>query len=675
MISRLITGFYFFIVIAYAFSVEPNPNEMVLLQDDFSQIRRGPLSHSCGGRTIYHYLPEAAPRGGWIVSNNLGWWSVREQADDRFIYQSALNELNYAHPMLVTGDALWENVHITILFAPESYAQPCGVAFRYQNDRCYYFFGVKDNRVLLKRVRHATGFHQPDEKILDQDIFNWRIGETLRADIMTDGARIQAKMNDRINLGAVDSSFKSGRIGLLTDGPARFTYAAVTVSASEYKKYKRKRMLVQSEETGLQRANPKPVVWKKISTEGFGTGRNLRFGDLDGDGVIDVLVGQVLHHGPEDQNSELSCLTAMTFDGRRLWQIGRPDPWKDYLTNDVAFQIHDLDRDGQNEVIYCKNFILTVADGATGQTENKIFTPEHPDDHFDRAEDPIFPHILGDGLYFCDLRGVGYDSDIILKDRCRHLWAYNDQLELLWHAECNTGHYPYALDMDGDGRDELMMGYTLFDDNGTVLWTLDDRLQDQAESVAILSLRPGADLRYFCAAGDEGFLFTDMAGRILKHHYIGHVQNQAVANFRDDLPGLEIVTINFWKNQGIIHFFDADGDLYHSFEPNQYGSICLPVNWTGGRESFFIHNANVDEGGMYDGWGRKGVVFPDDGHPDMCNAVVDIIGDCRDEVIVWNPLEIWVYTQDNNPMPNKLSDPLRNPLYNESNYKTSVSVP
>lgn len=53
-----------------------------------------------------------------------------------------------------------------------------------------------------------------------------------------------------------------------------------------------------------------------------------------------------------------------------------------------------------------------------------------------------------------------------------------------------------------------------------------------------------------------------------------------MANFRSDLPGLETVTINFWDNQGIVHFYDPDGNVYHDFEPNQFGSMCLPLNWT-----------------------------------------------------------------------------------------------
>jgi rhamnogalacturonan endolyase len=365
----------------------------------------------------------------------------------------------------------------------------------------------------------------------------------------------------------------------------------------------------------------------------------------------------------------------MTFDGKKLWQIGKPDPWKALLTNDVGFQIHDIDRDGKNEVIYCMNFEIIVADGATGIAKYKAPMPLTPGGKPYESVYNIFPRILGDCIYFCDLRGTGYDSDIIIKDRYRYLWALNDKLELLWQAECNTGHYPYACDVDGDGKDELMMGYTLFDDNGSKLWTLDDSMSDHADGVAIVRFKPDLDLRLLCAASDEGIFFTHMKGNILKHHYIGHVQNPAVANFRDDLPGLETVTINFWRNQGIIHYYDWDGNIYHSFEPSQYGSMCLPINWTGRSEEFFVHNPNVDEGGMYDGQGRKVVQFPDDGHPDMCNAVLDIMGDCRDEVVVWDPHEIWVYTQDDNPKEGKLYKPVRNPLYNYSNYQATVSLP
>lgn len=58
----------------------------------------------------------------------------------------------------------------------------------------------------------------------------------------------------------------------------------------------------------------------------------------------------------------------------------------------------------------------------------------------------------------------------------------------------------------------------------------------------------------------------------------------------------------------------------------------------------------------------------------MCNAILDITGDCRDEIVVWNPNELWVYIQSDNPKPGKLYKPIRNPLYNYSNYQATVSL-
>ena len=417
------------------------------------------------------------------------------------------------------------------------------------------------------------------------------------------------------------------------------------------------------------------VLWKKITIDGFGVGRNVRFGDLDGDGQFDVLFGQVVHHGPKDCNSELSCLTAMTLDGKKLWQIGEPDPWKDNLTYDVAFQIHDIDGDGHNEVIYCMNMEIIVADGKTGK--DKVQGPDPRDARQHPPPYNKFPRILGDAIYFCDFRGLGRAADIVIKDRYQSLWALTDRLEPLWQAQCNTGHYPFAYDIDGDGKDELFIGYSAFDHNGKQLWTLDDTLKDHADGVAVVKFLPGPEAppRELIAASDEGMLSVDVHGKILNHLRLGHVQNPVVADFRPDLPGLETLSINFWGNQGIVHFYDANGNLYHEFEPCHHGSMCLPVNWTGKPPEFWVLSPNVEDGGLFDGWGRRVLQFPADGHPDMCCAVLDITGDCRDEIVVWDPHELWVYTQSDNPKSGRLYKPKRNPLYNYSNYQTTVSLP
>ena len=650
----------------------------VLLDDGFSGLRTGLMMNAVGAHTEYHYLPHASQRGNWAVSAFKSYgsqraWRVIEEGDGRAMLQSYENNLRHTHPMLITGDPLWRNYRITADFAPASAKGQSGILFRYRNDRCYYFFGVDGPRAVLKMVRHATAFHQPYEKVLAEKTCSRTPGKYLNVQIDVDVSYIQAKLSNGVVLEARDITYPLGKIGLMSDVPTRYKNIKVTTTRPE-KEYLQKRVADREEELRrLQAVNPRPVVWRKIDTEGFGVGRNLRFGDLNDDGQIDVLIGQVLHHGPKDRNSELSCLTAVTLDGKTLWQIGEPDQWKDQLTNDVGFQVHDLDGDGRTEVVYCMGMELIVADGASGRTKYKAKTPKMPDDI--KAPYNKFPRILGDSLYFCDVRGTGHPGDIIIKTRYRHFWVLNDRLEVLWDAACNTGHYPYACDIDGDGKDEISIGYSLFDNDGTLLWTLDEQLKDHADGVAIVRFKPGSELRLLCAASDEGMFFADMEGHILKHHYIGHVQNPAIANFRDDLPGLEAVSINFWGNQGIIHLYNAGGDIYHDFEPCQHGSMCLPINWTGSSQEYFVLSADPEQGGLFDGHGRCVVKFPADGHPDMCNAVLDITGDCRDEIVVWDPFELWVYTQHDNPRKGRLYRPRRNPLYNHSNYLTTVSLP
>lgn len=653
----------------------------VLLFDDFSSIRRGPYSVEVGAHTEYHYLHEAAPRSQWAVST-FTWdppfqraWQVRQEGDDRQMIQIFENQPDkHTHPMVVAGEPDWKDYVVTVQFTPQLKKLQSGIVFRYRNDRCYYFAGVRGDSLILKMVKHATAFHKPYEKILGSSYLNWDKDELLTMQVVVQDSLISCRIKDT-EIKTEDNTYPEGKIGLMADIPTKYHQVEVKTSVDELERLKKSRASYERKLAEIKATIPKMKLWKKIDTPLFGVGRNLRFGDLNNDGQIDVLIGQVMHYGPQDRNSELSCLTAMTFDGEILWQTGTPDKWKNNLTNDVAFQIHDLDNDGRTEVIYTMNREIIVADGATGEIKYKKSTPLVTDQEvISPATHNRFGNILGDCLYFCDLRGTGYDRDMIIKDRYRRVWAMDDKLNVLWYRNLNTGHYPFAYDTDGDGKDELLVGYSLLDDDGSTIWTLEHDLEDHADGVAMVKLLENEDPVFVCAASDEGMFFANEAGKILIHHFIGHCQNPATANFRDDLPGLETISINFWGNQGIIHFYDSKGDIYHDFEPNQYGSMCLPLNWTGRSEEFFVLNPNVDEGGVYDGWGRKVLEFPDDGHPDMCNATLDITGDCRDEIVVWNPNAIWVYTQENNPQSGRLYKPVRNELYNNSNYQATVSL-
>lgn len=167
----------------------------------------------------------------------------------------------------------------------------------------------------------------------------------------------------------------------------------------------------------------------------------------------------------------------------------------------------------------------------------------------------------------------------------------------------------------------------------------------------------------------------DIRGNILKHVRAGHTQSPSVAKYRMDVPGLQYVSINFWKNPGIVTLFDWDGNILEQGEPVHTGAPMLPVNWRGDGQEFILLSGNITEGGMLDGHLRRVVMFPDDGHPDLAANVLDLTGDARDEIVLWDQERVWIYTQNRPFTGARIYKPVRNPDYNESNYRTNVSLP
>jgi len=340
----------FLIATILTVACEQNQGDAILFFDDYNQLPRGPLGSNVGAHTEYHYLHEAKPKGNWAIStfrSNLpASWFIREVNGRKVLFQEEINPNHHWHPMVVAGDVLWENYTVHTSFSSLEEDKQCGVVFRYNNDRCYYLLGVKQDSAFIKMVRHATAYHQPFETTLAIEQFDFNAGEELKVTIEVNGHHLAARFQNGPDFTVTDSTYSNGKIAFLADGPAYFYPIEISADRKDIASYERIRNETDLEEQRLIENNPKPVLWKKIETKNFGVGRNLRFGDLNNDGTVDVLVGQVMHHGHKDRNSELSCLTAMTFDGEILWQKGKPDLWRDHLTNDVSFQIHDIDNDG-----------------------------------------------------------------------------------------------------------------------------------------------------------------------------------------------------------------------------------------------------------------------------------------------------------------------------------------
>ena len=204
----------------------------------------------------------------------------------------------------------------------------------------------------------------------------------------------------------------------------------------------------------------------------------------------------------------------------------------------------------------------------------------------------------------------------------------------------------------------------MWDHKGKRLWSHAGKLKDHVDAVAVgnFSADPKAPPRVYWATSDEGFIMLDLKGNILKHTIVGHTQTAAVGKFRPDLPGLQYVTTNFWRNPGIVSVFDADGNLLTQGEPIHTGSVTLPVNWRGDGQEFVLLSGNVARGRHDRRPPAPGGDVPRRRPPrsDRPGAGRDRRRPRRDRP-VGRAASVWIYTQDGPPPKGRLYAPLRNP--------------
>jgi hypothetical protein len=653
-----------------------------LFRDDFSRFPPGwltsPVGMLNGAIQEYHYLPHrGVPLGPWEMPiSHLDSWIVGDEHGKPYLEEQLdPSARQWSLPLFITGDPEWGEYTIEARVKFLSLKEMAGLVFRYRTNRNYYLFSLSGgNQARLTVLQpFEKALRETDWRELAAAPFKYDNTRYYTLKVENQGPRIRAYVDGQLVLEASDRELLKGKAGVLAGAPARFQDFSVTAPDSEAAAIRQRIARRDAELTQLRDTNPKPKLWKKFDTPKFGAGRNVRFGDLDGDRVPDMLIAQNIPRIRGDAFDQISCLTAVTLDGKVLWQSGRPDPRNGLLTNDTPFQVHDIDGDGRSEVVLVRDFQLQILDGRTGEIRKTAWMPKMPVEDKERP----YENIAGDSLAFVNVSGNPGRREILVKDRYLHFWVFDSKLELLWKGDGQTGHYPYPADLDGSGRDKIAIGYALWDHTGKQLWSHDTRLRDHADGImaANLSPDPKAEPRLYSSGSDEGFLMFDIRGKLLKHVRVGHSQSPSAGKFRMDVPGLQYMTINFWKNPGIVTLFDWDGNILAQEEPIHTGAPMLPVNWRGDGQEFVLLSGNPKEGGMLDGHLRRAVMFPDDGHPDLAANVLDLTGDARDEIVLWDEQRVWIYTQDRPFTGRRIYAPIRNPDYNESNYRTNVSLP
>jgi len=659
------------VILTLIYSCSGNVIQTSVFTDGFNALDPGRISLADSANPAVYFQEGNGMAGDWSVATSLkheGFeqaWKIRSEGDRNILTQSFVN-LNIqneplslvTHPILVAGDSLWSDFQIEVDFTPMAKFDKCGVVFGYRHPNDFYFFGTEGNTVILKHVQPPVTPLRPIEKILEYRPLVWTPGEEMHAIVTVRRNKIFTILNDTIRMYAEEELFRPGRIGLISDLPARFSRVEVKLLKGELRQLNRKkRQLARRQEIHLER-HPGMVRWKAFDIKGFGAGQNVRLGDLTGDGNKELLFARQ-GTGP---GGPLCCISAMNLEGEVLWQLGDQEMPFRRLAQELPVQVHDLDGDGRREVIYVVGGRIQILEGQSGKLVRSLKVPVE---------------MQVSSILFGDLLGTGRDNCMILTDREHHLAVFNERLELMWNRGLVGASQPLLHDMDGDGRDEIMSGYSVLNHEGGARFNTGAFIGDRCNGISLFELHEGERITpcLLYAAGDWGLLYVDYDGNILKQSIIGHVEYLSVADFDMESEGLEVVACNSWGSDGLIHISDASGEVTGSLVSAPGSSRCVPVNWKGDGEEFFILSADTVSGGMFDGDGLLSVRFPADGHPVSCHMVQDLTGDARDEVLVWNNRELWIYTQDDNPRMGHTYNPDRLPLYNYSVHGMNLSLP
>jgi len=412
-----------------------------------------------------------------------------------------------------------------------------------------------------------------------------------------------------------------------------------------------------------------------IDVQNFG-GQTLRIGDLNGDGAPDLLFAQSTYG-----TREITCLTATTVLGEVLWQHGTPDGGNGRIYSDLPVQIYDWDNDGVNEVLYIRqaeyvkpillagwarenaeeyagHATMVVLDATTGQEKTTFPLPAPADDSF----------------LFADLTGSGRRQDLVVKDRYWNMWGVAHDATVLWHWEGATGHFPAVADIDGDGRDEVFVGFACIDHDGTVLYSHDP--EDSHQDAAFIVRNGNGEWRMLFGNGGVHCLRAD--GSQLWHQPLEEAQHVVVGHFNSSSP-LQVLAVNRGLDRSengfsVVHLFDLETgeELWQRKQPaGSWAAIAAGIHWQGPGEPMCALVTRRGQGQpvvILNGNGEVVDSLPlehADASPDNVNMVMhgvcaDVWGDSRDEVILFRSQGAAVYAN---------ARPLAIPtLYNNTHY-------
>lgn len=438
----------------------------------------------------------------------------------------------------------------------------------------------------------------------------------------------------------------------------------------------------------------KPLPYLEFKLEGEGTTQKAGIGDLDGDGCYDLVLKRPADNiDPYDQywkhSPDTYTLEAYSAEGARRWShdlgwaIERGIWYSPYV-------VHDLDGDGAAEVavktgegdprdadgrVISGPEYLSILDGKTGQTIERIDWPERqpfldrfPDrplvgyNYASRNQlaiaylDGVHPHLIVlRGTYnLMVARAYRYEGE-----RLREVWRW-DNNGLGREFQGQGAHTTRCADIDGDGKDEVVLGSIALDDDGKPLWTTGLGHPDHVYIGDIDPERDGLEIYFGLETRQKernGMCLADAkTGRILWGHEgpTRHVHGQGLcADLDARFPGSECYSADSdeQKKFAYARLRTARGEVIS--DEDLGGFAPHSVYWDADLQREILSRGTL--------WNYGGEEIPPR-HGGNIVAIADVIGDWREEIITSVPggLRIYVSTI---PAADRRVTLMRDPIY------------